>query len=152
MTQFGPTPDVYRRPGDAITARVFSDPPMNFVRVTKKAEHLVFEEGQAAPAFGALATLPEGRYRAGFRPGHLKIERSSTDDLASHAHVSVTELTGSESFLHLDHGDQRWVALVHGVHDLPSGETREVYVDPAHVYLFGDDDRLVAAAPYAATA
>jgi glycerol transport system ATP-binding protein len=152
VTQFGPTPTVYRRPGDAVTARVFSDPPMNFVRVTKTAEHLVFDEGQEAPAFGALHDLPDGRYRAGFRPGHLRIERLSTDDLAFHAHLSVTELTGSESFLHLDHGDQRWVALVHGVHDLPSGAAREVFVDPAHVYLFDEDDRLVAAAPYAATA
>lgn len=27
MTQFGPTPEVYRQPQDATTARVFSDPP-----------------------------------------------------------------------------------------------------------------------------
>ena len=29
VTQFGPTPQVYRQPHDLITARVFSDPPLN---------------------------------------------------------------------------------------------------------------------------
>ena len=33
VTQFGPTAEVYRRPADAATARVFSDPPMNCLSV-----------------------------------------------------------------------------------------------------------------------
>ncbi|NIY97154.1 ABC transporter ATP-binding protein, partial [Salipiger sp. HF18] len=34
VTQFGPTPQVYRQPRDATTARVFSDPPMNFLQIS----------------------------------------------------------------------------------------------------------------------
>jgi glycerol transport system ATP-binding protein len=152
VTQFGPTPDVYRRPGDAITARVFSDPPMNFVGVTRANGRLSFDGDMETSAFGALTDLPDGRYMAGFRPDHLRIHRGSGDDLAFEAHVSVTELTGSESFVHMNHAGRRWVALVHGVHDLPTGRTREVFVDPRHIYLFGEDDRLVSAAPYARAA
>jgi len=37
VTQFGPTPEVYRNPGDLTTARVFSDPPINVAPVTKTA-------------------------------------------------------------------------------------------------------------------
>src|SRR5690348_9948484 len=35
VTQFGPTPQVYRRPYDLITARVFSDPPLNILKARK---------------------------------------------------------------------------------------------------------------------
>ena len=51
--------------------------------------------------------------------------------------VTVTEITGSESFVHLMHGTDRWVGLVHGVHDLAPGTEVSVWLDPAHVYVFG---------------
>jgi glycerol transport system ATP-binding protein len=47
VTQFGPTPEVYRRPQDATTARVFSDPPMNFLPLSKTGVRLVFGDGTA---------------------------------------------------------------------------------------------------------
>ena len=36
VTQFGPTPQVYRHPHDLTTARVFSDPPLNTLQVRIK--------------------------------------------------------------------------------------------------------------------
>ena len=44
VTQFGPTPQVYRAPVDAITARVFSDPPMNFAEVSVAGGRYVFAQ------------------------------------------------------------------------------------------------------------
>ena len=35
VTQFGPTPDVYRHPHDLVTARVYSDPPLNTLGLVK---------------------------------------------------------------------------------------------------------------------
>jgi glycerol transport system ATP-binding protein len=152
VTQFGPTPEVYRRPADAVTAKVFSDPPMNFLRVSKTGGRLMFGEGQSVPASGPLADVPDGRYLAGFRPNHLRIEQGGEHDLVFRGTVAVTEITGSETFVHVDHGEDRWVSLAHGVRDLAPGQAHPVYVDPAHVYVFGEDDSLVAAAPYAQAA
>ncbi|MCL5775918.1 ABC transporter ATP-binding protein [Limibaculum sp. FT325] len=152
VTQFGPTAEVYRRPADAITARVFSDPPMNFLRIEKRGPRLGFGEGQGVEARGALAGLPDGRYLAGFRPNHLGIEPGGGHLMEFGARIAITEITGSESYVHLDHAGQRWVALVHGVRELPVGSEQAVYLDPAHVYVFGEDDRLVAAASYAQAA
>ena len=59
------------------------------------------------------------------------------------------KITGSETFLHLTHGAQRWVGLVHGVQDLTPGSQVSVWLDPAHVYLFDTAGRLAAPAPYA---
>ncbi len=152
VTQFGPTPQVYRAPVDATTARVFSDPPMNFIPVEKRGAEVHFGEGQRAPAAGALAEVPDGRYTAGFRPNHLGLRRQSGTAMEFPVTLHVTELTGSETFVHLDHGSERWVGLVHGVHELEPGQALRVYLDPAHVYVFAQNGALVAPAPYAAAA
>jgi glycerol transport system ATP-binding protein len=152
VTQFGPTPQVYRNPADAITARVFSDPPMNFLPVQRRGSKVILGTGTEAPALGAFSALPEGRYRAGFRSNHLEVSRHSDEAVSFPCTVAVTEITGSESFLHLDHGPDRWVGLVSGVHDYAPGTDLTVWLDPAHVYVFAEDGALVAPAAYAAAA
>jgi glycerol transport system ATP-binding protein len=151
VTQFGATPDVYRKPADATTARVFSDPPMNFVSAVKTGATIMLGDVKA-PVMGAMANLPDGTYRAGFRANHLTLDRESASAVAFPSTIIVTEITGSESFLHLHHGTDRWVGLVHGVQDLAPGAQVNVWLDPAYVYLFGQDGRLVAPAPYAMAA
>ena len=151
VTQFGPTPHVYRQPASATTARVFSDPPMNFVGMDKRGGRLSFDGGQGADA-GVLSALSDGRYQAGFRPNHLHLSQPSDDALRFDATLVVTELTGSETFVHLDHHGQRWVGLIHGIHDLPMGRTLPVWLDPRHVYVFAEDGRLVTPAAYATAA
>lgn len=152
VTQFGPTPQVYRQPVDATTARVFSDPPMNFLQVSKTGGKLMFGDGQSAPAAGKLADLPDGRYTAGFRPNHLEILQHAPDAMKFTARLTVTELTGSETFVHLDHHGERWVGLIHGIHDLALDADLAVWLDPRHVYIFGEDGDLVAPAAYALAA
>lgn len=152
VTQFGPTPEVYRRPIDATTARVFSDPPMNFLKVKKAGGEIAFGDGQSAPAPEAMLGLSDGVYTAGFRPNHLELVAHVAGALEFDTRLSVTEITGSETFVHLDHHGERWVGLVHGVQDLELGQGLRVYLDPAHVYVFGEDGRLVSAAPYAEAA
>ncbi|QFT92212.1 Trehalose import ATP-binding protein SugC [Roseovarius sp. THAF9] len=152
VTQFGATPKVYRQPADATTARVFSDPPMNFLQISKTGGKLMFGEGQSLPATGKMADLPEGRYTAGFRPNHLEIEQHTDAAMRFVTKLSVTELTGSETFIHLDHHDSRWVGVIHGVHDLQPGRDLPVYLDPAHIYIFSEDGDLVSPAAYALAA
>lgn len=152
LTQFGKTPAVYRAPVDTTTARVFSDPPMNFLQITKAGDRLHFGDGQATPAHGALSSLADGKYLAGFRPNHLDLHKYDGSLLEFTTRLSVTELTGSETFVHLDHQGERWVGLVHGVHNLEIGAHLQVYLDPAHVYIFAEDGGLVAPASYAVAA
>ena len=152
VTQFGLTPDVYRQPVDATTARVFSDPPMNFLAVTKAGGQLTFGNNQSTQAMGRLADLPDGNYTAGFRPNHLEIGQHAADAMAFTTQLTVTELTGSETFVHLDHHGQRWVGLIHGVHDLKLGEDLTVWLDPRHVYVFDEQGKMIAPASYALAA
>ncbi|MEL6921972.1 MAG: ABC transporter ATP-binding protein [Pseudomonadota bacterium] len=152
VTQFGDTPTIYRNPADATTARVFSDPPMNFLNITKRGKKLVFGDGQSCGATGQLAQLAEGDYTAGFRPNHIELEKHTTDAMQFHGAIAVTEITGSETFVHLDHHGERWVGVVHGVRDLEIGKTVPVYLDPSHMYVFDQGGDLIAAASYAEAA
>lgn len=152
VTQFGPTPEVYRQPVDATTARVFSDPPMNFLPITKTGGQLTFGDGQSTTAQGRLADVPDGRYTAGFRPNHIEIGQHVPDAMSFNTRLTVTELTGSETFVHLDHHGERWVGLIHGVHNLALGEDLTVWLDPRHVYIFDEAGKLVAPAAYALAA
>jgi glycerol transport system ATP-binding protein len=152
VTQFGPTPEVYRRPADATTARVFSDPPMNFVSCFKEGHRVNFGGTANAPADGPFASVPDGRYTAGFRANHLELNKHSGQAVEFRCTLGVTEITGSETFLHIHHDREKWVGLVHGVHDLAAGAEVSVWLDPAHIYLFDADGRLAAPAAYAAAA
>lgn len=150
VTQFGRTADVYRKPGDATTARVFSDPPMNFLTLEKRGK--VMRHGTEAFPAGALGSgLADGRYQAGFRPNHLSLEPSG-GAIRFDTVLNVTEITGSETFVHLDHGPERWVGLIHGLRSLKPGQALPVYLDPTHIYLFAEDGTLVAPAAYAEAA
>ncbi|MGR3626351.1 MAG: ABC transporter ATP-binding protein [Limimaricola sp.] len=148
VTQFGPTPEVYRHPVDATTARVFSDPPMNFLPFEKRGAALRLDGGREIAAAGALSGLRDGRYMGGFRPNHMELERGHEGDIDFDTRLAVTEITGSETFVHLDHHGERWVGLIHGVRNLRPGQSLTAYLDPAHVYVFAEDGALVAPAAY----
>src|SRR5207253_2102258 len=79
VTQFGPTPQVYRRPYDLTTAQVFSDPPMNMLPIEKRGQTVVLPSGLSVAATGIFGEVSDGRYNAGFRPNHLYLARPSAD-------------------------------------------------------------------------
>ena len=152
ITQFGLTTIVYRQPINVTTARVFSDPPMNFLNVTKSKKIITFADGQTTPAAGAFAGLADGNYVAGFRPNHLDLRKNASDTIEFTGKLQVTEITGSETFIHLDHHGENWVGLIHGVKNLPIGAALDVYRDPCHIYVFAEDGSSVAPASYASAA
>jgi glycerol transport system ATP-binding protein len=120
ITQIGPTLEVYRRPRDLITAKTFSDPPLNTVSA----------QNAKAPR------APEGTATLAFRPHHLKPGMGSPNALMFSVSVISTEITGSESYVHVTFGDRRWVMLAHGVHVYPAGAQLDVHVEPEHVMAF----------------
>jgi glycerol transport system ATP-binding protein len=145
ITQFGKTPQVYRRPNDLTTAQVFSDPPMNIMDIVRQGSTVVLPTGDAVPAGGVLAGLPEGTYKAGFRPNHLYLSRPTPDAIRLTGTVAVTEISGSESFVHIEYAGQRFVALTQGVHEVAPGAMIDTFIDPTRLFAFGPDGRLAAA-------
>ena len=71
VTQFGPTASVYRRPGDLLTARVFSDPPINTATVSKSGPSISLNGTARWAAAGEIGHAPDGAYTIGVRPHHV---------------------------------------------------------------------------------
>ena len=92
------------------------------------------------------AQLPDANYTLALRPYHLSLEKSHSAMLAVDGNVLVTEITGSETFVHVSVENQRWVALLHGVKNLEIGAVITLYFDPGNFYLF-DELGCLAATP-----
>jgi glycerol transport system ATP-binding protein len=137
ITQFGKTIDVYRKPQDLITARTFSDPPLNVLPVHASGGKTWPGEGDATQC--ALRPLPDGHWTLAFRAHHLRIGQGGARALKFTLKVISTEITGSESFIHVAFGPARWVILTHGIHVHAAGTTVEAHVEPEHVMTFDQD-------------
>jgi len=153
ITQFGETIEVYNRPDDLLTAATFADPPLNTLPVIKRGDTL--HAGEQALG-GAGAALPDGDYTLAVRPHHLSLHESASHAVRLPARVGTSEITGSETYVHVEVPDGRggheaWVLLTHGVHRLAQGADIVVHMDPRSYYLF-DRHGALAASPVDTTA
>ena len=151
VTQIGPTPAVYRRPANIDAARVFSDPPLNEMAVTLQDGEATLPDGRHMAAQVLLPGLPDGAYRIGFRVEDARLTQPAGNPDVFGGKVAVTEISGSESFVHLDVGFAVWVSLVLGVHDWQPGAAAEISVDPRRLFVFDTAGSLVRAPETLAT-
>ncbi len=142
--QFGPTLEIFHRPRNLLTAQTFSDPPLNLLPVTKLNNRMLFKHVEI-PLIGELPRLADADYTIAFRPHHLYLEPTSARAIGVKARVIVTEITGSDSYIHVDIAGLRWVVLAHSIHAFKIEETIEVFLDPDRFYVFDDNDDLVVA-------
>jgi glycerol transport system ATP-binding protein len=150
ITQFGPTIDVFRKPVDLVTAKTFADPPLNTIVLAKKGADFLLEGGVKLPVPPELVGIADANYTVGFQPHHLSLERPNALAVPVRAKVTITEITGSESFIHLDFADARWVMLSHGILDFEPDDAIDVFIDPRHIMVFDEHGRAVTAPKLAA--
>ena len=148
VTQFGPTADIYRNPDNINAARVFSDPPINTVSITKTGNFAHMGPQIKWELTGDAAGLRDGAYDLAVRPYHVLPTPSDKAYVRLSGQVQVTELSGSESSAHFDLGlgtaaggetHANWVSLSAGVHPYEIGETHDFYMDPTACYFFAPD-------------
>ena len=122
-------------------ARVFSDPPMNTLEAKKSGAKLTMadQDFSCAPGYAGLA---DGAYLVGIRPYHIQLETGVNRTSAVAGKVTVNEISGSESFIHVDLAGQSWVALLPGIKSVEPGQRLKLYLDPAQFYLFTQDGQL----------
>ena len=143
ITQFGPTVEVFRRPIDLLTARTFADPPLNTIELVKKGAAFQLDGGVNLPAPEGLSGVEDGPYTVGFQPHHLTLHPASPNAVPIVATVMITEITGSESFIHLHFANASWVMLAPGIHRFEPDDRLTVYVDPRHLMVFDRNGRAV---------
>ncbi len=141
LTQFGDTIEVYRQPQDLITAKTFADPPLNIAQVENRQGKLF----AGAEAFGQAPSngLSDGHYTVAIRAHHIALQQSDTHKVPVQVKVGTSEITGSESFLHIQMHEQPWVVLTQGIHRVEKHTGTTVYLDPSTYYMFDQNERLV---------
>jgi glycerol transport system ATP-binding protein len=91
-----------------------------------------------------LPRLPQGAWTLGFRAHHLKPGPGSGAASTFRLKVVSTEVTGSESFVHVAFGSARFVLLTHGVHIHAAGVEFDAHVEPQDVMVFDSTGRYVS--------
>ncbi len=149
VLQQGPMLEVFRRPATLQAARACSDPPLNEIPA-----HIDPSSGTAALPGGIRLPLPE-RMRAllanasrdvvlAIRAHQLAIS-ARRDGVAFPGRVSLAEIGGSETFLHVAGEGWSLIAQLPGVHELAPGAQCTLHVDPADVYCFDAHGQLLFA-------
>ncbi|OHV82303.1 ABC transporter ATP-binding protein [Rhizobium sp. LCM 4573] len=136
VTQFSETIRVYREPIDLITARTFSDPPLNTIDLVRSGDRFLLDERIAIPVPGHLQGIPEGPVTVAIQPHHLFLKPDAGATTRLSARTLVSEIAGSESFIHLDFAGARWVMLTPGIQNIDPDQPIDVHIDTSHLMAF----------------
>ncbi len=128
LLQFGPALHAYNHPVSTAAAAIFND------------------GGPLLDLSARVLALPVGqRCRVGVRCDHVRIGAGGAGAARLDCRVDLAELSGSETYLHLHHGQAPLVAQLSGIHALALGAPAQAYVHPAQVFLFDMEGRLLSA-------
>lgn len=143
VLQTGPAHEVYATPATSHVGQVFSDPPMNFIegRIDSDRIDVAGMEIPAVPDH--LSDLSAGQYLFGLRPEHIEIYDESRHVSRISSEVDVTEVSGSETFIHFIYHEQPWVAVEEGVIRMEPGDKADFGFDAANLFVFDGDGELV---------
>jgi glycerol transport system ATP-binding protein len=142
LLQYGPTAEVFHAPRSLRVARAFSDPPMNLLAGTAAAGSVQLARGPAL----ALA-LPEsvaGTVTIGLRASALDVE-AGEGDIALPGTVELAEISGSDTFVHVETAVGELVAQLTGVHRFELGASITLYFSAARAYVFDAGEKLARA-------
>jgi glycerol transport system ATP-binding protein len=139
VTQYGPTAELYHSPRELITAQVFSDPPINTSRISKRGGRFYLAESVSWPVPERIAGLADGDYTIGFRPHHINLHPLGERALEVEGRVMITEISGSESVVHVQVAGSTWVSLSHGIHLYQVGDMARLYLQTDRCFYFDSD-------------
>ena len=143
LLQYGPTAEVFHYPKSLRVARAFSDPPMNLMAATRQATGAQLADGTLL-ALNLPATASTA-LTVGMRASAVRV-RGLDGDIALGGRVELAEISGSDTFVHVATSVGNVVAQLTGVHYFDLGVQIQVFVNPAHLYVF-DAHGLLLLAP-----
>jgi glycerol transport system ATP-binding protein len=141
LLQYGPTSEVFHRPKSLRVARAFSDPPMNLMPASPNGYRCVqLDGGPLLPL--ALPQTQSRKFTIGMRASALRVN-ALPGDVTLAGNVELAEISGSDTFVHVQTLVGDLVAQLTGVHYFELGSQIALYFSPAQVYVFDDQGLLV---------
>jgi glycerol transport system ATP-binding protein len=141
LVQSGTPAEVFERPASTAVARIISDPPMSIFAGQ-------IENGSIRLGGDVVLTVPDhirglgsGRYLFGLRPDAIEL-RSDADGSGV---VGFSEVSGSETFVHVETDFGELVVLLEGIHSYHVDTRVGVSFAAEDLFVFGEDIELLRA-------
>ena len=148
LLQYGPTAEVFHRPQSIRVARAFNDPPMNLIDAELVSQGPVTGTGLRLPggAIWPVETSPDAPRQlvVGLRASALRVH-AQPGDMTLHGEVELAEISGSDTYVHVQSPVGELVAQLTGVHQIELGTQIELHLSMNDIYLFDAQGPLVAA-------
>jgi glycerol transport system ATP-binding protein len=145
IIQSGPVTQVYRKPVDVEAAELFSEPPINMIDGKISENEVTFGGYIQHDLTGPIEHLEPGEYQFGIRPSHISLVPQNEDDLEISMRVGLSDISGSETFMHVDNEHFELVLQLMGVHQYHTDAPIKVYMPISKLFVFGRDGTLVHA-------
>ena len=141
VIQYGKTLNVYNKPENLISAKVFSDPPMNIAEISKSGEMIKLKDNNVQ--WKSNVQIKDGNYKIGIRPHNITTYREGDNSVEINGKVLISELSGSESLIHFTNGKLNWVSLSNGIQQKNIGENTKLFMNVDEFLYFDTNNRLV---------
>ena len=141
VIQYGETLNVYNKPENLISAKVFSDPPMNIDEISKSGEMFKLKDNNVQ--WKSNVKIEDGNYKIGIRPHNITTYKEGNNSVEIDGKVLISELSGSESLIHFTNGKLNWVSLSNGIQQKNIGENTKLFMNVDEFLYFDTNNRLV---------
>jgi glycerol transport system ATP-binding protein len=143
IIQYGKTIEVYNKPQNLTSARVFSDPPINISDIKKNGNtfSLLKEDVKWETS---NVNLKDGNYKVGIRPHNITTHKEGNNSIEIKGKILISELSGSESLIHFTNTDSNWVSLSNGTHQMNVGQDVKLYMNVDEFMYFDQNNNLVS--------
>ena len=142
LLQYGPTAEVFHRPKSLRVARAFSDPPMNLLGAVAASNGVQLNGGPLLTL--ALPASASKKLTIGMRASALRVS-AEAGDVSLPGKVELAEISGSDTFVHVNTPVGEVVAQLTGVHFFELGSAISLYFNAAQVYVFDAEGMLLVA-------
>lgn len=137
ILQSGTAKEVFENPVSSKVAEITNDPAMNINQGTIKDNKLILNNHVQFPLPEQLKSMPSGKYLIGIRATDLYLDNQGFD-----FDVDISEISGSETFLHLHNSDFKCVATIEEVKTYEVNERVKINFDLSRIYLFKESGEL----------
>ncbi len=142
VIQYGKTIDVYNKPLNLMSAKVFSDPPINISDIKKTGD--TFSLLNDSVKWKSLnVRIKDGNYKVGIRPHNITTYKEGNNSVEIKGKVLISELSGSESLIHFRNSNSNWVSLSNGTHQMNVGQEAKLYMNVDEFMYFDQNNKLV---------
>ena len=141
VIQYGKTLDVYSKPENLTSAKVFSDPPMNIAEIVKTGD--TFKLADNNVQWKSNVQIKDGKYKIGIRPHNITTYKEGNNSVEIIGKVLISELSGSESLIHFTNENLNWVSLSNGIQQKNIGEDTKLHMNVNEFLYFDQNNRLV---------